>query len=129
MIHPLFRLLLSRPQMLAEHVGAYAELASAEAAEAAVVLRTRTLLAVAAVVCGLLGLGLAGVALLLLAALPSTQMPMPWLLALVPLVPLALGLACWQAARRQPPAPAFSLLRRQVALDAALLRAVDEARA
>lgn len=129
MIHPLFRLLLSRPQMLAEHVGAYAELASAEAAEAAVVLRTRSLLAVAAVACGLLGLGLAGVALLLLAALPSAQMPLPWLLALVPLTPLALGLGCWQAARRQPPAPAFSLLRRQVALDAALLRESDEARA
>lgn len=129
MIHPLFRLLLSRPQMLAEHVGAYAELASAEAAEAAAVLRTRTLMALAAVASFLLGLGLAGVALLLLAALPLAQMPMPWLLALVPLTGLALGLGFWRAARQQPPAPAFALLRRQVALDAALLRESDEARA
>lgn len=122
MIHPLFKLVATQPEVLAEHLGAYAQLASAEASEAAVALRARVMFLLAMVVFALLGLVFAGVALLLVAALPMTGMPAPWLLAAVPLIPLALAAGCWAALHHRPATGPFAQLREQVAADAALLR-------
>ncbi len=121
-LHPLFRTLATRPELLAEHAGAYLELASAEASAAAVRLRVRAVLTVAAVACAALGVGLGGTALLLLAVVPTTQMPAPWALALAPAVPLlaALGMWAWQRHNRMD--LSFSLLREQLALDRELLQ-------
>lgn len=127
MIHPLIRLLATRPEVLAEHFGAYAQLASAEAGEAAAQWRRQVLIITAMVLLLTLGLGLAGTALLLLAAVPVNGMPAPWLLATVPLAPLALALGCWIALQQRPAGRSFAQLREQVALDAALLHDAGEA--
>lgn len=121
-LHPLFRTLATQPELLAEHAGAYFDLASAEAAQAAAQLRLRAALLVVAGVCAGLGLGLAGVALLLMAALPLAAMPAPWALLAVPALPLVLAVGLWWLQRRKRLDLSFALLREQVSLDRELLR-------
>ncbi len=127
MIHPLFRTLATRPELLAEHLGAYAQLVSVEASETTAQLRMHALWAVGIALGAALGTGLTGTALLLLAVVPVAQMPYPWLLLIVPLVPWLAALACWLKMRQHPLDYSFELLREQVALDAALLREASEA--
>ena len=122
MFHPLIKMLVSRPEMLAEHVGAYAELAAAEAAQAVDHARNKVIVGAAAAVLALVGLVLVGVAALLCAALPTSEMPAPWLLVAVPAVPLlaAIGAALWL--RSRPVSASFALLREQMARDSELVR-------
>lgn len=122
MIHPLLKVLISRPDLIADHVAGYGHLMAAQAGAAAAQMRTRALLAIAAGVGVALGLGLAGVALLVLAAVPLHEMPFPWLLAAVPGVPLVAGAICGVLMTRQPPGLSLDALRAQLAADAALLR-------
>lgn len=98
LIHPFFRTLACRPDLLADHAGAYAALAQAELGEALRRWRRRLLWLGVAAVLALLALVLGGVALLLMAALPVAQMPAAWVLAALPatLAALALGLVLWQ---------------------------------
>lgn len=130
MAHSMFRLLTTQPDLLAgllgEHAAAYAQLASAEAAQAAAHLRTRTMWQVLGIALALATVVLAGVALLLLAALPLQAMPAPWLLATVPLLTLAAAFGCWLRLQRLPWSSSFTNLRQQLAADAALLRASAE---
>jgi uncharacterized membrane protein YqjE len=126
MIHPLFTTLATRPQLLLEHLGAYAELAAVEAGQTVGLLRQRVLLGAIAAIGALLGLILAGGALLVLAAVPLQQMPMPWLLLLVPGLPLLLALLCWWRMRQHSFALSFELLRHQLEQDGALLREAGE---
>jgi len=65
---------------------------------------------------------LTGVALMLWAVTPANQAPALWALAVVPLPPFALALACLIAARRPSQEQAFSHLRRQAAADMAMFR-------
>jgi hypothetical protein len=122
MFHPLIKMLVSRPEMLAEHVGAYAELAAAEASQAVDQARNKVIVGAAAGVLALVGLVLAGVAGLLCAALPVASMPAPWLLVAVPALPLvaAIGAALWL--RSRPAGASFALLREQMAHDSALIQ-------
>lgn len=115
LIHPLFRTLASRPDLLADHAGAYAALAQAELGEAARRWRQRLLWGLVVTVLALLALGLGGVALLLAAAVPVERMPAAWVLVALPasLALLALALGVWQARRH----------RDQTVFDAALWRA------
>ncbi|WP_284616652.1 hypothetical protein [Aquabacterium humicola] len=122
MVHPMLKLLATQPELLAEHVAAYAALASAEAAQASEALKRRALLGAAAALLGLLGLVFTGTALLLLAVVPLASMPLPWLLLVVPLVPLAAAAACAWSLRSGPSTKSFVHLREQVAADTALLR-------
>jgi hypothetical protein len=121
MVHPMLKMLATRPELMAEHFGAYAELAAAEASEAAALWRGRLLWAVATGAFVLLALMFGGVSLLLLGALPREAMPAPWLLVLVPLLALALAGACWITLRSRPVAAPFAQLRQQVEVDAALM--------
>jgi peptidoglycan/LPS O-acetylase OafA/YrhL len=84
--------------------------------------RRRALLASVAALAAALGFGLAGVALLLLAAVPLQAMPLPWLLVLVPVLPLALAAACALRLQQLDEPSALAPLRDQLAADAALLR-------
>ncbi|MCA0240482.1 MAG: hypothetical protein LCI02_06435 [Proteobacteria bacterium] len=127
-LHPLFKTLVTRPELLAEHAGAYLELASAEAAEAALRLRLRCMLAGAALLCAALALVLGGMALLLLAVLPLDQMPAPWALAAAPAVPLVGAIALWLAQRRHALDLSFGLVREQFALDRQLLQKLSRPR-
>jgi hypothetical protein len=126
MFHPLIKMLATRPEMLAEHVGAYAELAAAETAYAVEQMRTKALVGAGSALLGLIGLIFAGVALLLCGALPVDDMPAAWLLVVVPALPLlgAIGGALWLKSR--PPTPSFSRLREQMERDNGLMQ---EARA
>ncbi len=127
MFHPLIRLLAAKPHLLTAHVAAYAALLGVQADAALAVLRQRALLLAGLAIGATLGLGLAGAALLLAAALPLQAMPAPWLLALVPAVPLLLATVCAVALRRTPAAWSAQPLRSQWQADAALLQALGEA--
>lgn len=127
MFHPLIKMLITKPHLLAEHLGAYAELAAAEASHAVHQARLKAVVGAAAGVLALVGLVLAGVALMFCAALPLSGMPAPWLLLIVPAVPLvaAVGAVLWL--RSQPANVSFSQLREQMAQDNALMQEAAQA--
>jgi hypothetical protein len=126
MIHPLFTTLATQPALLAEHASAYAQLAAVEARSFGSAWQRRALLLLAAASCALLGLIFTGVALLLCALSPASAMAAPWLLWLVPAVPLLIAAVCAAIARRAPERPLFADLRQQMALDAQLLAQVNQ---
>lgn len=126
MIHPLFKLLVKDPALLAEHASAYAELVQAQAGDAACAWRRRALLAGSAALFGMLGLFAAVTAALLAAALPGDAMPAPWLLVLLPagLLAVAGGLAL--RLRREASRQHFGQLRAQWQEDVQLLHAAAQ---
>jgi hypothetical protein len=121
MFHPLIQLLAAKPQLLAGHAGAYAELAALQAGEAVRALRLRALLATSAVAALAVSAGLGGVALLLVAVVPVNDMPWPWLLVAAPAAPLLLAGALWTRMARTPLGLSMDLLRAQWAADLQLL--------
>lgn len=125
MIHPLIKLIASRPELLVHHAAGYGQLFAVQAEEAALQLRLRAVLAAVAVVCAGAGIGLGGVALLLLAAVSLAEMPHPWLLLLVPLAPLAVAAGCGAVLFKKPPAWSLDKLREQMAADVAMLHEVS----
>jgi CBS-domain-containing membrane protein len=122
MLHPVFRLAASQPQLLAEHAAGYAGLLAEEMTSSSAHFKRRITLQIV----GLLGLMvaaiLAGVAVLLWAALPASPLQQPWLLWFTPLLPAVLGAWALLAAKSNNAPPAFATLREQFAQDAALLR-------
>ncbi len=123
MLHPLFHLIATQPQLLAEHASAYAELAAVEIGSASAAWQRRALLKVLALCCGLIALVLAGVALMLWGTLPLAQMPAPWVLWATPGALALLALGCWLAGLASPaPGGNFIGLRRQWQADLSLLR-------
>ncbi len=126
-MHPLFHLIASRPQLLADHAEAYAALVAVEIDQVSA-RWTRTTLLHALALCGLsVALALAGVALMLWAALPALPAQAAWALIVVPLLPLAAAAGCLVAAQRSGPHDAFADLRQQVKADIAMLREVAAA--
>ncbi len=126
MIHPVFITMAKNPGLFLEHASAYADLASAEVDSLTGGLKQRTTLAAASVLLALLGLGLAGAAGLLAAALPLAAMPHPWLLWAIPVVPLLLSAALAWRLRQLRARAAFETLRQQVAQDIATLKILDQ---
>jgi hypothetical protein len=125
---PLFRVLLERPQLLAEHLTAYADLLGAEASVVVTRIERRVLLQ--ALAAGLLAVavGLAGVALMLRAVLSamlssggSATSADLWLLA-VPLLPALGAWAAWRAAHHPGGTRPFAQLREQLQADLAVMR-------
>lgn len=135
---PLLRLLLERPQLLTEHLGAYGELLAADGATLVARAERRVLLLALAGGLAAATAGLAGVALMLAAVLHA-------LLSLVPTAPTALGVAtlpaslwltlllvptltalgAWWAghrARHDRADRPFAVLREQLLADLAVLR-------
>ena len=127
MMHPLFHLIATRPQLLADHAEAYAALVAAEAPRIAAAWKRNALLNVLALCSLAVGLALAGVALMLWAVMPEATMRAPWVLLAVPLLPLAAALALGVAAQRGSEREAVDHLRQQVMADIVMLR--DAARA
>lgn len=126
MIHPLFITMAKEPALFLEHADAYADLAIAELACWRSRAQRRAMLAAAAALCAVLGLGLAGVAGLLAAALPWQEMPMPWLLWALPVVVLVLASILFWRFRQLEVESTFTTLREQVAQDLATLKILDE---
>ena len=94
---------LARPELLAAHAGAWAQFLAAECAPAWRAQQRVWALWALALLFGGLGLGLAGVALMLAMLAPPqqwAQWPVQLVLCAVPAVPLLLALACaWAACR------------------------------
>lgn len=124
-LHPAFRTLISQPGLLVEHVGAYGQLALAEASEAAQGLRRKAVYTAAAAACTALACTLGGTALLLLAVVPVSEMPAPWALLAAPGVPLLGALALWVAQSRLDLDLRFSLTRQQLDADRELLQQLE----
>jgi uncharacterized membrane protein YqjE len=125
-IHPLFITMAKEPGLFLEHADAYADLAVAELACWRSRLQQRAMLAAVAALFALLGLGLAGVAGLIAAAIPWQAMPMPWVLWALPLALLLLAAFLGWRVRQLGDDAAFTTLREQVAQDLATLKILDD---
>lgn len=127
MIHPLLHLVATKPHLLGDHVEAYAELVGAEVSKT-----TKSLISTVAYYSIALflfstGLTFVGVALMLWAVVPSADMNTPWLLVVVPLIPLVAGGFCVVKARAHPEQNAFDVVKEQLSADLAMLRDVSAA--
>lgn len=97
MFHPLIRLIASKPHLLAQHLGGYADLAAAQAADAAQSLQRRLVLGAALAGCALVCAVMTGMSVLLVAVVPVSAMPAPWLLLVAPVLPgLAAAVLAWK---------------------------------
>ena len=124
-MHPLFHLIATRPHLLVDHAEAYGELVGAEMDTVTTSWKRSAMLYGVTAFLLILGVGLAGVAVLLLGVYPTAQMPAPWVLIVVPLVPIVIGVGCLLAARTTNETRVFDNLRRQLAEDVAMLREGD----
>jgi uncharacterized membrane protein YqjE len=122
MWHALLHLAAKRPALLAAHAAAYVDLVGAQGALVSSSWLRRLCLDIAAFVALLAAIVLAGVALLLWAALPDLRWPAG--LVVVPLLPLGAAVACAWISRR-PGAPAtFEPVLQQLKADLQVLQAV-----
>jgi hypothetical protein len=128
-LHPLLRLAVDEPQLLAEHLAAYGALLAEEGAVAVARSQRRFARQALAGVALTVALTLAGVAGLLWAALPAASIGQPWLLCLVPTLPLLLAIALLWRGRAPDEPETFAGLRRQAAADLGLWRATARSEA
>jgi len=125
MIHPIVRLIATEPQLVAEHVGAYAELIGDEAQQVQQRWKFKILFSVLALFLVFVAVVLAGVAVMLWAITPGLSAASQWALGLAPAIPAVAALAMGLAARRPSAERAFASIKAQVASD---LRMLSEAR-
>jgi len=123
-MHPLFHLIATRPQLLAHHAEAYAELVASEIGNVSAVWKRRAMLNAVALCCLGAAAVLAGVALMLWAVIPGAHVQAPWALISTPLLPIAVAVWCLLAARATGAGGAFDNIRRQVQADMVMLREV-----
>jgi len=120
MLHPLFSVLVRRPDLLVDHVSGYAELIREEASEAGAELLQRSLAWALAALCCLAFLMLAGVALMLGVLMQQFH----WVLVAVPAVMLVLAMAAAVKARVPLRSDSFADVKAQIDRDAQALRMV-----
>lgn len=122
MVHPIFSVLITRPELVMDHVAGYATLVQEEASTVGVQVARRAA-AWAVVAVGLLVfLILAGVACMM-----GATGEYHWALVVVPAVPLAIAIAAFFVARKPLPSSAFTELRAQLDADAQALRTMGAA--
>lgn len=121
MNHPLLRLIATRPQLLADHVEAYAALVGDEVGRTAAVWKKRTLFGATALCLAGVAAVLGGVALMLWAVTPAAGIHAPWALIAAPALPAVIALWCALEARRAQ-GDTFAEFRRQVRADFSMLR-------
>jgi cytochrome c biogenesis factor len=124
-IHPLLRLIATEPQVLGDHVEAYAELVGDEVRKTGSAWGLRLALYAAALCLLGVALVLTGVAVMLWAALPANGLQAPWALIVVPAVVFVAAAACALIARRNPVENAFDNVKKQLSADMAMLREVS----
>ena len=118
MLHPIFSVLIHKPELVFDHMAGYAALVQEEASSVGGEVAKRVI-AWAVVVVGVLAfVVLAGVA----AMLGVMHDGFHWILLVAPGVPLALAGAAWTVARQRLPAKAFTELKAQLDADAQTLR-------
>jgi len=125
MIHPLLRLAATQPHLIGDHVEAYAALVGEEVSKVSTSLILRIALFGAALCFLIVGLVLVGVALLLCAAIPSSDYPAAWAMFVIPLAPFVIAAACVLYARAKPSEKPFDTIKKQLNADMAMLREVS----
>lgn len=127
MIYPFLHLVTTQPQLLADHVEAYAELVSDDIGQASIVMK-RQLMLNAVALCSLgVGAVLSGVALMLWAVTPVANIQAPWALFVGPLLPLVVAIGCRLASQTKRSGRTFDNVRAQLMADMAMLREVSQA--
>jgi hypothetical protein len=116
-VHPIFSVLVSRPELVMDHVAGYAALAQEEASSVGTEVVKRAVAWAACGVGALLFVLFAGIAIML-----GAVHEFHWALLLVPAVPLALAGGAFMVARKRMPGRAFAELRAQFDADAQALR-------
>lgn len=124
-MHPLFSVMANQPQLLLDHAQAYAALFQEEFTLSRKAWRQRVMLQSAALVCLAVAVMLAGAAAMLWAVTPASQIHTPWVLWVIPLVPLAIALMCGVQASNATQGKAFASLWRQISADMAMLQAAE----
>jgi hypothetical protein len=119
-MHPLLHLLMTEPGLLGEHAQGYAGLLASEVSDIQETGQRRLVWSAATAAFTTIAVALAGVALMLWAALPDLANNALWVLLLTPCVPLAAALACLQVLRHPTPA-AFARIKQQIQADMQLL--------
>jgi len=120
MLHPIFSLLIKRPELVIDHVAGYAALVQEEASSVGSEVAKRAIAWVVTLFGLLIFLVLAGVA----AMLGVMQGEFHWILVVVPAIALVISVGAWTIARQRLPAKAFTELKAQLDADAQALRAV-----
>jgi hypothetical protein len=116
-VHPIFSVLVSRPELVMDHVAGYAALAQEEASSVGTEVAKRAIAWAVVGFAALVFLLLAGVSAMLWAV-----HDFHWAFLLVPLVPAVLAVLAWNVARKRLPSRAFAELRAQLDADAQALR-------
>ncbi|MGZ5195066.1 MAG: hypothetical protein ACXWJM_07830 [Ramlibacter sp.] len=119
MLHPIFSLLIKRPELVIDHVAGYAALVQEEASSVGTEVAKRAIAWVVTLFGLLIFLVLAGVA----AMLGVMQGEFHWILLVVPGIALVIAVVAWGFARQRLPAKAFTELKAQLDADAQALRA------
>lgn len=120
MVHPIFSVLISRPELVVDHVAGYAALAREEASSVGTEVARRAIAWAVAVLGFGMFLVLTGVAAMLAAMHERFHVA----LVLVPGIALAVSVGAWTVARKRLPDKAFSELRAQLEADAQVLRTI-----
>ena len=120
MLHPLFSTLVKRPDLLVDHVSAYAALAHQEAITAGAEVLARAAAWILAVLTGVVFLGLSGVAVML----GLMQNQFHWVLIVVPAVALLFVIIAILRALKPWQSERFSELKAQIDSDVRALRMV-----
>jgi hypothetical protein len=120
MVHPIFSVLITKPELVMEHVAGYASLVRDEASSVGLEVAKRAIAWGVTLFAFLVFLILAGVAVMLAAI----QDEFHWAFVLVPAIALVISLGAFTVARKRLPEKAFTELKAQLDADAQALRAV-----
>lgn len=119
-MHPIFSVLISKPELVVEHVSGYFALVRDEASSAGTQVAKRAIAWGVTLISLLLFLILAGVAVML----GAVNERFHWALVLVPGIALATAVAAFMVARKPMPDKAFGELKAQIDADAQALRSI-----
>ena len=120
MVHPIFSVLISRPELVVDHVAGYAALARDEASSVGQEVAKRAIAWAVAVLGLAMFLTLSGVAVML----GAMHGQFDAVLVLVPGIALVIAVAAAMVARKRLPEKAFTELKAQLEADAQALRAI-----
>lgn len=118
LLHPIFSVLIHKPELVIDHVAGYAALVQEEASSVGGEVAKRAIAWAVVAVGVLVFLVLAGVA----AMLGVMHGQFHWVLVVAPGVPLVLAAVAWTFARQRLPTKAFTELKAQLDADAQTLR-------
>jgi hypothetical protein len=120
LVHPIFSILITRPELVVDHVAGYAALVQEEASTVGIEVAKRAVAWGVAVIGLLVFLILAGVAVML----GALHEEFHWALVIVPGIALAVAGGGFMVARQRLPSKAFTELKAQLDADAQALRTI-----